>query len=733
MSKSGDGNSSGGTGSLQRFHSLSAEQIKVLDQVLSEIVPIHGRGNFPTLELRPRDIIAAVRSQLQARGIGVRDVRLNGSTASHVLIRDSGTCYKDLDIIFGVDLPRHEDFMVIKEVVLGCLLDFLPPGVNREKISSATLKEAYVQKMVKVFSDQDRWSLISLSNNSGKNLELKFVSVLRRQFEFSVDSFQIILDSMLDAYLREEVRTPTGNDKAENIARPNHNTECLPRPASAEAPVYSMADTERVKSQDDHLTDKTEHLDQTEHSNKTEHSDQMRNLDQMENSDQTESQTGMSMGENQSKISELQFPLPPAESIDTKIHMEMVKMCGILTVISSPEQTMSNQTRNSSKADTSSETKQITEIVAETKQIIGIEVDTQPIKENDAETYPITMLEARTQPIRTQTDPINLKDPVHPKDPVNLKDPVHSKDPVQLKDLVCCNDCVHLKDLVHSKDPVHLKDPVHSKEPVHLKESFPSKESVHLIDPVHLNSPVHLEDPVQPKDPVKRSMASDSTSRQSVMVVLKHLSPKVPRRMRRKVSPAPTMAPKPTTYPSSSPFGPHPFSSDLDLIKSATVLPPIQTQSANTQVELLNPTPTHSAVTQVELLNTTLTHSAVTQVELLKPTPTQSAITQVELLNPTPTQSAITQVELLNPTPTQSAITQVELLNPTPTQSADTQVELLKPTPTQSAITQVELLNPTPTQSAVTQVELLNPTPTQSAVTQVELLNPTPTQSAVTQ
>ncbi|XP_019901651.2 terminal nucleotidyltransferase 5C isoform X2 [Esox lucius] len=220
MSKSGDGNSSGGTGSLQRFHSLSAEQIKVLDQVLSEIVPIHGRGNFPTLELRPRDIIAAVRSQLQARGIGVRDVRLNGSTASHVLIRDSGTCYKDLDIIFGVDLPRHEDFMVIKEVVLGCLLDFLPPGVNREKISSATLKEAYVQKMVKVFSDQDRWSLISLSNNSGKNLELKFVSVLRRQFEFSVDSFQIILDSMLDAYLREE-------DPAEETFAPTPAIEVL--------------------------------------------------------------------------------------------------------------------------------------------------------------------------------------------------------------------------------------------------------------------------------------------------------------------------------------------------------------------------------------------------------------------------------------------------------------------------------------------------------------------------
>ncbi|KAM8849026.1 uncharacterized protein tent5d [Synchiropus picturatus] len=188
----------------QRFHCLKAEQVEVLHQVLSNVVPIHGRGNFPTLELRPRDIIIAVRARLQRQGITVRDVRLNGSTASHVLVRDNGCSYKDLDIIFGVELPSQEEFQVIKESVLGCLLDCLPPGVNRERISSATMKEAYVQKMVKVFNEHDRWSLISLSNNSGKNLELKFVSSLRRQFEFSVDSFQIILDRLLESYMQQE-------------------------------------------------------------------------------------------------------------------------------------------------------------------------------------------------------------------------------------------------------------------------------------------------------------------------------------------------------------------------------------------------------------------------------------------------------------------------------------------------------------------------------------------------
>lgn len=179
---------------------LNWEQVQRLDGILSETIPIHGRGNFPTLELQPSLIVKVVRRRLEEKGIGVRDVRLNGSAASHVLHQDSGLGYKDLDLIFCADLRGEEEFQTVKDVVLDCLLDFLPEGVNKEKITPLTLKEAYVQKMVKVCNDSDRWSLISLSNNSGKNVELKFVDSLRRQFEFSVDSFQIKLDSLLLFY-----------------------------------------------------------------------------------------------------------------------------------------------------------------------------------------------------------------------------------------------------------------------------------------------------------------------------------------------------------------------------------------------------------------------------------------------------------------------------------------------------------------------------------------------------
>uniref|UniRef100_A0AAR2KWX1 polynucleotide adenylyltransferase n=1 Tax=Pygocentrus nattereri TaxID=42514 RepID=A0AAR2KWX1_PYGNA len=182
---------------FRRFCVLSWEQVQRLDSILGESVPIHGRGNFPTLSVQPRQIVQVVRARLEERGVVVRDVKLNGSAASHVLHQDTGLGYKDLDLIFGLSLTDDKTFRLVKDVVLDSLLDFLPAGVSRERMGALTLKEAYVQKLVKVCNDTDRWSLISLSNNTGKNVELKFVDSLRRQFEFSVDSFQIGLDSLL--------------------------------------------------------------------------------------------------------------------------------------------------------------------------------------------------------------------------------------------------------------------------------------------------------------------------------------------------------------------------------------------------------------------------------------------------------------------------------------------------------------------------------------------------------
>jgi len=182
----------------QNLAVLTYEQVQRLSDVMDEVVSIHGRGNFPTLEVRLRDLVTVVRSKLEdVEKMSVKDIRLNGGAASHVVASDPQP-YNDLDLIFGVELSSARNFERVKAAVLASLMDLLPDGVSRKRITTCSLKEAYVSKMVKVNQDGDRWSLISLGNSRGhKNVELKFVDKIRRPFEFSVDSFQIVLDSLL--------------------------------------------------------------------------------------------------------------------------------------------------------------------------------------------------------------------------------------------------------------------------------------------------------------------------------------------------------------------------------------------------------------------------------------------------------------------------------------------------------------------------------------------------------
>lgn len=159
-------------------------------------------------QVKLKDLVSIVRRQLEkdvsegGAGMRIGDIRLNGGAASHVLATEPQG-YNDLDLIFAVDFNSTRDFDRVKSAVLHALSDLLPDGVSRDKMTPCILKEAYVSKMVKVNNndDGDRWSLISLGNSPGhKNVELKFVDRMKRQFEFSVDSFQVILDSILVFY-----------------------------------------------------------------------------------------------------------------------------------------------------------------------------------------------------------------------------------------------------------------------------------------------------------------------------------------------------------------------------------------------------------------------------------------------------------------------------------------------------------------------------------------------------
>ncbi|KAL3310675.1 hypothetical protein Ciccas_010754 [Cichlidogyrus casuarinus] len=253
-----------------RFHVLSFDQIERIHQVIESRIPItpkshdlfdegplswpsaahrspvscHGiYDNYPTVHVKVRDMIKSLKDALREQQILVKEVRINGSAAGFIIDVDSMQNYSDIDLIFSVDLSDSNTYAKIKSTVLETMSELLAtnaasghasyshgeeiildskPLCKRTNFCSVNLStepfvmKQYVRKMVRVnkpsVSESDSWSLISLgyqTPNGGKTVELKFVHKMRRPFEFTVDSFQIVTDTLFQFY--EQERTLSKN------------------------------------------------------------------------------------------------------------------------------------------------------------------------------------------------------------------------------------------------------------------------------------------------------------------------------------------------------------------------------------------------------------------------------------------------------------------------------------------------------------------------------------------
>jgi len=93
--------STAGVDGGNRFQVLGFEQVNRLHRLMDTEVPIHGRGNFPTLQIKLRDLVQVVRDRLKQDDIHVRDIRLNGGAASFILGNE--TCEVSTHVVrFGV-------------------------------------------------------------------------------------------------------------------------------------------------------------------------------------------------------------------------------------------------------------------------------------------------------------------------------------------------------------------------------------------------------------------------------------------------------------------------------------------------------------------------------------------------------------------------------------------------------------------------------------------------------
>lgn len=185
---------------------LTRGQIQKLKLVLWDKYSVHGPPDqrWPAVQLEPVTLIRQVKQLLEDdKHIDLKHVSITGGAASFILGRHMRVKkFNDLDVIFAVDFPLEDQnarFNDIRDYVMGCLKDMLPPSVNKACMNTSVLSGVYVQKMFKKLyqpaeGERDCWNLISLRNYEGNNVEFKFVRRMKREYEFSTDSFQIILN-----------------------------------------------------------------------------------------------------------------------------------------------------------------------------------------------------------------------------------------------------------------------------------------------------------------------------------------------------------------------------------------------------------------------------------------------------------------------------------------------------------------------------------------------------------
>lgn len=218
-----DEQAAGGKGGTKAML-LDKTQVKRLMAVLNAMVivnssqPSHLHQQtlaLPTFACRPIDFIEVLLRNLEEAEVCFKGVRLYGGAASYV-ISESAAFYNDIDLMIHIDFDTqglHFFLDKIKECVLKSLREIVSEILHKMTdkaylypMDDMSLTSSYVAKMYKHAGDPaplgkppekdsllNIWSLFSFNNFQGRNIEVKFVHTLERQYKFSIDSFQIDL------------------------------------------------------------------------------------------------------------------------------------------------------------------------------------------------------------------------------------------------------------------------------------------------------------------------------------------------------------------------------------------------------------------------------------------------------------------------------------------------------------------------------------------------------------
>ncbi|EFO94189.1 hypothetical protein CRE_30464 [Caenorhabditis remanei] len=165
------------------WEDLTENEMTRLAKILKP-VEIHSRRTQNAITMHLTLLMQTLVNKLRDNGIDINGVYLIGGAASYVV--SSVHIFNDIDLMMSVGAPNgYEEekklFNSIRDLVVKCIGQM-----------TASAGSQYFHKTHLTHNNNgDSWSLLSLYNMYGKNIELKFVLRLARDFVFSTDSIKV--------------------------------------------------------------------------------------------------------------------------------------------------------------------------------------------------------------------------------------------------------------------------------------------------------------------------------------------------------------------------------------------------------------------------------------------------------------------------------------------------------------------------------------------------------------
>lgn len=176
---------------------------RLLTEILNRRVLLVSKTNELKLSVTLLEMLCAFRNAFVYSGIALASggIKLIGSTASAVVLDQECGCREksipdtnDMDFVFHLQNPvNFADILRTQEYAVCALL--------REKcnvyISAFESYSMFFNAAFCIDNDMDKWSLISLGSEE-TTVDIKTVYSLSRSYAFTLDSFEIELDGILD-------------------------------------------------------------------------------------------------------------------------------------------------------------------------------------------------------------------------------------------------------------------------------------------------------------------------------------------------------------------------------------------------------------------------------------------------------------------------------------------------------------------------------------------------------